>query len=257
MKLRYLITVLFVMFSRILPVEAAGWEYPKVLFIGDSYALTSDWPNQTAYLAGIEEYSIGALGGTGFAAVVPDNGKDTDFIVLLEDACAQMSNSAYVEWIIVEGGFNDQMYTEEEILAGMQRFAEKAKELCPYAKMAVGMNGWHASDSGSVHVLRSVAETYRKGAGENGMMFINDLTGCLNGQGNVFMDDGIHPTPDGGAVIAHITADWYAEASAQQAAFEKSENFKGLAVNLAVLGSIFAGSYTVLARKKKKLSIGK
>ena len=136
-----------------------------VIFIGDSYLLTSHWPDYTAEYAGIEKYYVSAAGGTGFVnspnVRVGDELKPTNFLTLLEDAYYAVGDDDY-RWIIVEGGYNDQYYGEDEILPQIKIFCEMAKEYFPDAQVVIGVNAWHQDYEEIRHMIQNARSPIRR-----------------------------------------------------------------------------------------------
>ena len=181
----------------------------RYLFIGDSYAQgyshdgnNDGWVEYCAGFMGLaaDQYVKALEGGTGFAT----NTSFTDMLVSTRYA------SDYFTDIVVAGGFNDWSHTPSDILAGIQDFMSRAKQIYPNAKVHVGCIAYIMQGSGTGALsnwstIRSVIETaviptYMRCSEYNAMYMVNtEYTLTVAG---LTTSDGYHPSATGNRSIA-------------------------------------------------------
>ena len=183
--------------------------YGGVIFIGDSYVDTSNWPTHIAEGLGLTTYIESDLGGTGFVNALQDPwGTFTNFETLLNHAIviAGEENRNQYQWIIVEGGYNDQYYENEKVQDGIKKFIKRAKEAFPNAKIVVGMNGYHVYNADVRTMLEKTSSFYKEGTFKNGAYYIDGIEHIFTEEDTaIFMEDGFHPTGEGGKRIAEAS----------------------------------------------------
>ena len=193
----------------------AIWEeidptYGGVIFIGDSYAGTSNWPTYTAENLGLKSFIESSLGGTGFVNVVNDPwGQVTNFETLLEHAIiiAGEENRKQYQWIIVEGGYNDQYYDYEKVHYGIESFIKRAKEAFPNARIVLGMNGYNVYNADVRYMLDKTTSYYKEYGKKYGGYYINGIDKIFHEEdANLFLEDGFHPNGEAGQKIAEVTS---------------------------------------------------
>jgi hypothetical protein len=176
-------------------------ENRKFVFIGDSYGdgwtpdgMVDGWPVVVKNILGLSNNNciISTLGGAGF-----NNG--ITFLTLLNNAIT--STDYDVTDIIVCGGYNDR-YTSDEniILSAIKTFIDRAKVLCPNAKVGLGFIGYDKnvdceySLALTYHRYKAAAELYGAwylNGVEHSIIFPNDMS-----------SDGLHPNALGMLYIA-------------------------------------------------------
>lgn len=222
-----------------------------VIFIGDSYVLTSHWPDYAAEYAGIEKYYVSAAGGTGFVNTpnvrVGDELKPTNFLTLLEDAYYAVGDEDY-RWIIVEGGYNDQYYGEDEILPQIRQFCDMAREYFPNAQVVIGVNAWHQDYEEIRHMIQNARESYKKGAEQNGAWFLEGLEYVLRDQ-DVFANDHFHPKEAGGKLLGEYTGQYLMDAVGIPEEPEKEKSHRAWVIYAAV-GIVLVTAGSILYRRR-------
>ena len=164
-----------------------------VLFIGDSYAVTSvvgtaTWATTAAECLGLTigtNAFIRSQGSVGFLNRVTET---NNFRTLMESAT--VADPAKIGAIIVCGGANDKGGTEAAILSRIEDFMASAAEHYPNAKVYIGMIGNFAA--GYSEDRRIVEKAYKE-CGRYGAIYLNGVE-HINHVYNQFIDE-VHPTP--------------------------------------------------------------
>lgn len=188
-----------------------GKQKKRYLFLGDSYnqGYSHDGDNDGwgAYLAeymglSSDEYVIAYNGGSSFASV---NNFKTYIPLYPYD---------YFTDIIICGGYNDNPFTEAEILTGMQNLKTEANILYPYAEIHVGFIAWNKQGTGTgaepnwqqIHqkLLDTVLPAYHK-CTTVGLSYLNNVEYWINDTG-MTNNDGYHPSEAGNRSLARAIA---------------------------------------------------
>lgn len=188
-----------------------------IMFVGDSYCEGSNvksdqknmpelgWAQKSVDHLHLENYIIACLGGTGFRGSSSD---DTTFQTLLDKYYPGEESAQSINWIIISGGYNDQYYSYDEIIAASEQFINHAHELYPNAQIAIGMNGWHATDTLIQEKLTNVVlKAYKDIADNKGLYYIEGSELALHGE-MLFSADDFHPNPIGEEQIAYTIDDF-------------------------------------------------
>ena len=182
-------------------------DYGEVIFIGDSYGDTpSSWIASTVSNLNLKNYVDGHYGGTGFAAI---NSQNYNYENLLEQSYKKVKNANNVKWIVVNGGYNDYVRTNSEIISKGESFIRKAKSYFPNAQIVIGMVAWHKTDSTiQSKITSTVLPSYKKIASDNNVLYIDDIEYVLRDKNNIFNSDNFHPNATGKKMIADATSDY-------------------------------------------------
>ncbi len=185
-------------------------EYGGVIFIGDSYVGTSNWPYYTAEALGLKSYIESGLGGTGFTNVAVDpNGRYTNFELLLEDAILLVGESNYkkMKWVIIEGGYNDQYYEQTAIDTSIDSFVKRCKDVFPNAKIVIGMSGYNVSNPDVRNMLDKTSVYYSQACDRNGIHYMKGIEHVFNENDSAyFLEDTFHPNGEGGKKLGEYSA---------------------------------------------------
>lgn len=179
--------------------------YPKIIFIGDSYATgegpdssTTPWPNIVARYLGLTQntdYWVGAKGGASWAGI---DGRPS-FLSLLQTLEDSITNKNIITNIIVCGGVNDAIGTVSDGLTAQGNFYNYVRTNYPNAKIQIGLIGWGLSASERSSVLQVSFPLYtRSYIGETLNLGIPLLRGTGSGD---FQSDHIHPTQQGQNIL--------------------------------------------------------
>ena len=163
-----------------------------VLFVGDSYAVTSvvgtsTWATVAADCMGKTvgtDAFIASQGSVGFLNLITDT---NNFRTLMENA--SVPNPYSVGAIIVCGGANDTNGTESAITSAISEFMQSAKTHYPNAKVYVGMIGNFAA--GFRDQRLTVENAYKKCV-SYGAVYLNGVE-FVNHVYNQFIDE-VHPS---------------------------------------------------------------
>lgn len=180
-----------------------------ILFIGDSYAQgyshdgnNSGWCNYMVEYMNINasKYTISANGGASFS------NSSNSFLSLLNSA----TTKNYTD-IIVCGGFNDYLYTSEQIINNIISFINRAKTLYPNATIHIGCIGWIKQGTGSSSmtnweeirniIKNTVIPAYQNGSIRHGAQYLNNVEFILN-DSHLTDSDGYHPSELGNRQLA-------------------------------------------------------
>lgn len=183
----------------------------RIVIIGDSYLYgwtgveyqdITGWGTYLVNLLGVGagDYDIRSIGGAGFVAA--NIGKN--FLDLLNEST--INSPETVTDVIVEGGYNDRVCSDNDIKTAIVTFVRTAKTKYPNAKIWVGHNGW-AKHSDRLYPLSKSVRSYIAGANEAGATYINNIEFSLHRYFTDFSADGIHPNENGQKRIAQLTAD--------------------------------------------------
>jgi hypothetical protein len=190
--------------------DASDDASPYVVFIGDSYAegynpdlgsniTSSSWPVLAANLLNCNNYIVKAKGGTGFAYYA--DGKN--FLNLLQEAAASVSDKNAVNDLVICGGYNDLYYDYSTIKSNVLETIAYAKQNFPNAKIVIGMIG---ADVGNKEyeekIFNVVKKAYADAASEAGVYYLTNGEYVLQNADNVFSSDSHHPNVKGQLLIA-------------------------------------------------------
>lgn len=127
-------------------------KYGNVVFIGDSYVGTSNWPALTASKLGIGySYTIVDKPGSGFCNQISSigdigGGSVVDFSSLLAYADKIIGDNSQVKYVVAVGGYNDHPYSKDQIKNAILYFAKVMHERFPNATLYLGMAGANFTD---------------------------------------------------------------------------------------------------------------
>ena len=241
----------------------------NIIFIGDSYCEGANvkndhrnspelgWAQKTIDYYQLKNAIVACLGGTGFVGKSPNG---TTFRGLLDDYYPGEDAATEIKWIMVSGGYNDQYYSYDEIMIEGEKFVNHATELYPNAKIAIGMNGWHADDETiRARLITPVTDAYYDLANYKGLYYINGSELALDGE-DLFSNDDFHPNEKGEEQIAYTLVQFInGQIQEMQRAqeMEKSDNSidnvrtVALLVIIAAL-SIAIATAALVSRQKEK-----
>jgi len=180
----------------------------RYLFIGDSYAQgyshdggNVGWVEYCAQYMGLEsdQYVKALQGGIGFATGTTF----TDMLVSSRYA------SDYFTDIVVAGGFNDWSHSVSDILAGIENFMTRAKQIYPNAKVHIGCIAYIKQGNGegalsNYSTIRYIIEdqvipSYQK-CTDYGAIYMVNTEYTLSSYG-LTPSDGYHPSDIGNQSI--------------------------------------------------------
>lgn len=208
----------------------AQWEpidetYGGVIFIGDSYSVHAGWPIVAKEQAGITSCLVRDLGGTGFVnGVEDDRGNKITFGTLLAEAITIVgkSNTKDYQWLVVEGGYNDQYYSDEEIIEAITSFVQTARKALPNVHIILGMNGDHSANQDVKNQLVRVHSAYKKAAEENHIYYLEGIETVLESNQAYFAEDGYHPNSEGGYRLGYHTGEYLKKVNEDRLASQTS-----------------------------------
>ena len=126
--------------------------YGNVLFIGDSYVNSSEWPKQTAEMLGLNgSYTSVFMPGSGFINAAAGygelggNGK-VNFSTLLSYSDKIIGDNTGVKKVVVAAGYNDYVYGYDELKRNILVFADAMKQIYPNATLYLAMVGTNFTD---------------------------------------------------------------------------------------------------------------
>ena len=185
----------------------------QFLFIGDSYAEgyshdgnNDGWATYLAGELGIDSSMYQAVyeGGEGFGS--------GGFLTLLNNAPVK----AYSD-IIVLGGFNDRLYTYDQIISAIQTFCARARELYPnvtihigcvaHIKQGTGESAYQNWQELEATIENTVLPAYQR-CTRAGASYLNNAEYLLKDSG-LTPTDGYHPSETGNRDIAKGVANGY------------------------------------------------
>lgn len=205
------------------------WQTNTYIFIGDSYAIgfnpdgngsTTDnsgsnvkaWPSYIQDYMGLTEgenaFTEGN-GGSGFARGAVNNGKR--FVDLLNQAIARLTtyqkNSNVT--VVALGGYNDRIYTAENLMPYIKTFVDTAKASMPRCKVYIGCVGKNfgplaADNESALGVFNGALPGYCK-CGQAGAGYIPNSENCLC-RLSQFFNDYVHPNTNGQIAIAQLVS---------------------------------------------------
>lgn len=175
----------------------------KYVFVGDSYLQgytpegeVENWGKKLANMLGLEnnQWKRVAKGGTAMNITNTNN-----FFNLIS---TQTSDNDVTD-VILCAGYNDHqdIGTQESILAGMQLFKNKVKELYPNADLKIGFIG-NTSITQDKFGVSSKCPFYIQSCSKLNINYLNNVEFALHNYNTEFSSDGIHPNDLGQSVIA-------------------------------------------------------
>lgn len=220
--------------------------YGNVIFIGDSYVKSSNWPQKTAEKLGLNgSYTLMDLSGLGFinSIRIMDNlGNETkiNFFNLLSDADDIIADNDAVKYVIIMAGYNDYYYDMETLKQSIISFSLEMHKRFPKAILYLGMVGTNFKDSVIEEKLLTITDVaYREAANSlNYVKYVpyngNSISEYLKQFGNIYDDTyskgclkddennlcyyliestdtityALHPSKKTGNIIANITANF-------------------------------------------------
>jgi len=204
----------------------------NVLFIGDSYCMgagladgpDAGWAELTAKKMNIEHYYRFCMGGTGFSKKYSDK----NFQSLATDAAQSLGEKAQsIEWIVVEGGYNDNSVSDDAINNDGMAFLQYLIGAFPNAKILIGMNGWNSRNETTQKELDRVLMAVQQLAVALNVSYIAESENVLVGHPEYFTSDNLHPNEAGQNALAEHLANYLQERAnayaAEQLLEEKNE----------------------------------
>lgn len=244
----------------------------NVLFIGDSYCMgsgiadgpASGWAELTAKKMNIEHYYRKCQGGTGFIR----KSDDRNFESLVSEAAVEIENPSSIEWIVIEGGYNDYQEKDEDILQGGLALIQQIHVVFPNAQILVGMNGWNSTDRNIQDRLERVLLAVQQIAIISNVTYIEDAENILYGHPEYMTNDHLHPNLAGQTAIAEHLAE-YLQVRANAYAAEKllteqnagkpvytntNYSFAFIVISLSIIGVavIFVVRRAIASKKAEK-----
>lgn len=171
----------------------------KWIFIGDSYGHASGsnngWIDKLVPLLGLSssDYFESAVGGYGFAW------EGSQFITLLQNLAATITDKNAITDIVVLGGANDVGQSAEAISAAIDAFNTYAYTTFPNAIVRIGMIGGNGDYTKVVSQYSRVKEAY---ANCGKAQYLNNLEYVFQNR-NLIGSDNIHPTAEGYTILAN------------------------------------------------------
>ena len=211
-------------------LDEATMVVDNVLFIGDSYCMgagvpggpDAGWAELTAKKMKIEHYYRSCYGGTGFSKKFDER----NFETLAENAALDIGDTQSIEWVVVEGGYNDRYVSDEDIINDGTAFLQYLVEAYPNAQILIGMNGWNIKDADIQEEMDRVLLDVQQLAVSLNVSYIADSENVLFGHSEYFTTDNFHPNAAGQEALAeHLTN--YLQERANAYAAEKMLNEKG------------------------------
>lgn len=188
----------------------------RYLFIGDSYCegyshdgRNSGWAQYCAEYMGLEtsEYVRSYYGGARFSA----NNSNNTYLARLK---LMQYPFDYFTDIVVCGGYNDNSYTAEQIMTGIQNFVTMAKRMFPNAQIHIGFVAWNKAGNGDgaienwqeIHtkLINTVLPAYQRCV-EYGVSYMPNVEYWIN-DALITDSDGYHPGEAGNRSIARAVA---------------------------------------------------
>lgn len=164
----------------------------NVIIYGDSYCTTfggiTTFAELIANSGTFETCQVAGAGGYGFATPTERN-----FLTLLNDT--QVDDPDSINLVVVFGGYNDRIFTSDNVETGISSFMTAAKQKFKNANFMIGMVGW-GKDSSQFAGLRNALEGY-KSCSKYGAKYIDGIEYTLRNYGTDFRDDNIHPSQIG------------------------------------------------------------
>ena len=188
--------------------------FENSILIGDSYGEGFDgyythyeegWCDVLADLLGMEKAYIHREGGSGFTRK-GDGGYGTTFLEALQSM--EVSDPSMVNYIIVEGGYNDHVTDLQEVKEAVDAFIAEAKSMYPNAKIVIGMNGWNKKDFDVQRKISPLVSVYKQACSENGAYYVSDIEYVGRYASTTFYPDGVHVHPSANRAIAEKTRDY-------------------------------------------------
>lgn len=180
------------------------------MFIGDSYCTAANvddggkemlergWAQIAVNELELKHAIIACKSGTGFVHTSSDG---ASFQTLLDDYYPGEDAAKEVGWVIIDGGYNDHYYSYDEIMIKGEEFVNRAKELYPNAKIAIGMNGWNRADEDIQNaIVNVVLDAYQDLADYTESIYIEGAEMAL--YDDFFSSDDFHPNEQGQESIA-------------------------------------------------------
>jgi lysophospholipase L1-like esterase len=177
---------------------------PTALFLGDSYTagtgLTADqlpsrWPTRVSEAMGWQEANFGC-NGSGYTARGQRCGNSyVTRIPLLEDLDP--------EFVFVSGGVNDFLSGEEEVTAAIDQTFTDLRAAFPDAQMFAVGSIFYTGDE-RPEPLQRLNDAVESAAASVDAEYA-DIGEPLLGRPDLMAPDGLHPNPEGHAVIADLT----------------------------------------------------
>ena len=179
----------------------------NIIFLGDSYGqnngTVTGWADKVnSILSEKYGYTIHTYmkGASGF--VRENDGVNT--LVLLQNQSSSFPDKSIVTDIVVVEGYNDQSYTQTQILEKIEEFCDYCKETYPNANITIGCVGWTAAhgSAGSISDLRKVKRAYSM-CGNYGACYMENIEYTLHNYSTDFESDNFHPSDVGTTKIAN------------------------------------------------------
>ena len=185
----------------------------KFLFVGDSYCEgyshdgnNSGWATYCAQYLGLTsaDYVRAYHGGARFSS----SSNTYEQRVPLDYPADEFTD------VVVCGGYNDNSYTEEQVLTGIQSFVNLIKGKYPYAKIYIGFVAWNKAGDGdgaidtwqTIHnnLLNTTMPAYQK-CTKFGALYMNNVEYWINNS-LITHSDGYHPSEAGNRSIGQAVA---------------------------------------------------
>ena len=119
--------------------------YGNVIFIGDSYVNSAQWPKLTAEKLGLNgSYNLVHLPGTGFIRTANgygEVGNDVNFLSLLKISDKIIADNNSVKKVVVAAGYNDKDYSYEQLKQAIISFGYYMHSIYPNATLYLAMTG--------------------------------------------------------------------------------------------------------------------
>lgn len=212
-------------------LDEATMVVDNVLFIGDSYCMgagvpggaDAGWAELTAKKMNIEHYYRSCYGGTGFSKKFDER----NFETLAENAALNMEDTQSIEWVVVEGGYNDRSVSDEDIINDGTSFLQYLAGAYPNAQILIGMNGWNIKDTNIQKEMDRVLLDVKQLAIAFNATYIADSENVLFDHPEYFTSDNFHPNAAGQEALADHLADYLqgrANAYAAEKILDESKN---------------------------------
>lgn len=182
----------------------------NIVLIGDSYleGYTPDgnvisWGEKLKNLMPFYNFTIKYQGGAGFSH--PSGRTGERFIDLLNKAGNDLSEAERnnVSLVLIGGGYNDKDESKADLQNYINTFANRSRELFPYAEIDYSLIGWSWA-SASRNKLRTMCSNL-KYCRTSGVKILTSTIFTLHDY-SFLSSDGVHPNDDGQNAIAQTMA---------------------------------------------------
>ena len=177
----------------------------KIIMIGDSYGdELNEWP--TKFATFMKQYNNAYTDSDFYnwcvsgASAIERTGTDyPTYLEELQNNASVISDKEEVGSIILCAGYNDQIFTENNIFAALVTLKAYIDTTYPNAKFYLGMIGWSndPSDSGAIArltLIQQVLPAYQKMV-NYGAIYLTNVECCSHLYGsNYWKTDNIHPS---------------------------------------------------------------